>query len=202
MIPIRLNSEDLRWATKVAEIRWKYTQEHNSKARFEGARKEQHVLGTGAELAFCRALGLTWPATTHSFHDIPDVPPFWEVRGLRPNRQLNGVKVIKDDADYSLNVWVRCEPGLFTIMGYIRAGGAKQHPEWYGDPYGKKAPLWLVPESRMAPINHGFHDAHQYLRARSETVLLRNKTFGTRWVPDENAGWICAICGSAEGASA
>lgn len=154
MIPVYLQPNDQGWVLRVAHERWKYVVEHNLQAQFPGATERDHQDGAGGELAFCRALGLKWPATVNTFTAVPDVSPNWEVRTLR---KLPGVKVVDTDPDDRLVAWVRGKLPRYEIMGYIIAGGAKQHGEWRKDPGKRKRPIWLVPENRMVPIDPGFH---------------------------------------------
>ena len=174
MIEIYLRSEDQRWARQVGHERWQRAQRKRSKARFANAKEADHIDGAGAELAFCRALSLPWPASLDSYHSKPDVYPNWEVRGLR---RVRGVKVVPEDDDDRLVVWVAGQMPAYTVMGYIRAGGAKKHAEWYGDRYGKKRAFWLVPENRMIPIDRTFH---------SSCALA----------PDAEGNWACVHCGA------
>lgn len=156
MIPVYLNPSDQGWALDIAHQRWKYVEEHHLQARFGDADEEKHQQGAMAELAFCRALGLEWPHTVNTFTEVPDVNPNWEVRFLSAGPKWRGVKVLEKDDDDRLVAWVTGKIPRFEVMGYFRAGGAKGHPEWWLPK--KVAPLWLVPESRMIPINPGFHD--------------------------------------------
>lgn len=175
MIPIRLTSNDIAWATKVGKVRWRRAQQKRSKARFKGAKEIDHIDGAGGELAFCRALGLAWPASIDSYttEGKPDVYPNWEVRALR---RMRGVKVTDEDHDDRLVVWVRGAMPSFEIMGYMRAGGAKKHDEWKRDPGGRGRPIWLVPENKMVPIDSGFHATCSYA--------------------GDELGWACVYCGA------
>jgi hypothetical protein len=161
VIPIRLNSNDVKWAMQVGEERWNRAQKRKSKARFKGAKREHHLIGAGGELAFCRAMGLTWPASLDSYHDDdkPDVYPNWEVRC---SPRMRGIKVVETDPDQRMVVWVvgddPSQHSLYTVMGYMVAGGAKRHTEWYSDRYGNDRAFWKVPENKMVPIDPGFHD--------------------------------------------
>lgn len=176
MIPIRLNSNDIRWATQVGQTRWRRAQQRRSKARFANAKEVDHIDGAGGELAFCRALGLPWPASidSYSHENKPDVYPNWEVRTLR---RMRGIKVTEEDHEDRLVVWVRGQMPSFEIMGYIRAGGAKQHADWYQDPGGRGRAFWKVPEARMIPIDHTFHAICSYLET-------------------DPGVWGCAFCGA------
>jgi hypothetical protein len=174
MIQIRLTSDDIRWATSVGHVRWQRAQKRRSKARFAGAKEADHIDGAGAELAFCRALKLVWPATIDSYHSHPDVWPNWEVRGLR---RMRGVKVVPEDDDNRLVVWVRGQMPFFEIMGYIRAGGAKRRDDWKRDPGNRSRMIWLVPENHMVPINPDFHSSCGY-------------------APNAEGIWGCVFCGA------
>lgn len=161
MIRVKLGEGDQKWATQVGRGRWKSSKEKGSKSRFPDAKEIDHIDGCGGELAFCRALGLTWPASIDTYHSQPDVYPNWEVRTLR---RMAGVKVLteKEDPDSRLVVWVRGQMPTFEIMGYIVAGGARRHPEWKSDPGNRGRPIWLVPEGRMVPIDSSFHTHHGF----------------------------------------
>jgi hypothetical protein len=174
MIEVRLTSNDIRWATQVGQERWRRAQRKRSKARFAGAKEVDHIDGAGGELAFCRALNLPWPATVDSYHSRPDVFPNWEVRTLR---RMRGVKVVPEDDDDRLVVWVQGQMPIFTVMGYIRVGGAKRHDAWLRDPGSKSRAIWLVPENRMIPIDHSFHSA-------------------CALAPDAEGRWTCVHCGA------
>jgi len=180
MIPVRLSSNDVKWAMEVGNDRWLRAKKRKSKARFKGAKLEHHLMGAGGELAFCRALGLAWPASLDSYHDDnkPDVYPNWEVRTAP---RMRGVKVVDTDSDSRLAVWVRGDRPdqnpTYEIMGYLRAGGVKRHLEWFKDRFEKDRAFWLAPERNMVPINPDFHDACGYAR-------------------DEMGRWACAFCGA------
>lgn len=195
VITVNLNGADREWAAKIGKIRW--IKSKDKKSRFKGAKEDDHIVGAAGELAFCRALGLPWPAYYDTFHELPDVHPFWEIRTARPHG-LKGIKVAKEDPDHELVVWVRGKMPSFEVMGYLRVGGIKMHPEWHGDPGKKKRPIWLAPPTKMIEIDRFTHEGCKYLRARHEvtTVVLPDATLGMRWVPDESSDvWICFVCG-------
>lgn len=178
MIQIHLRPPDQQWATEIGQRRWASSQRRKSKARFAGAKEQDHIDGAGGELAFARALGLPWPATVDVYKAVPDVFPNWEVRTFR---RMRGIKVAPEDPDDALVVWVAGKLPDYQIMGYIRAGGAKTHPEWYQDPGGRGRAIFLVPPHRIIEINPGFHSLCAYLL-------------------DEWGQWSCAHCGVASGA--
>lgn len=181
MIQIRLTSNDVKWAMQVGNERWNRAKRRRSKARFKNARVEHHLIGAAGELAFSRMLGLPWPASLDSYHEDnkPDVYPNWEIRTAP---RMRGIKVVDTDPDDRLVVWVvgdvPTKDSVYTAMGYIRAGGAKQHMEWFDDRYGNDRAFWKVPEARMVPINPGFHSSCGY--ARDHTGL----------------NWACVYCGA------
>lgn len=174
MIRISLHSDDRRWATEIGKARWTYSKKIKSKPRFADAKEEHHIIGAGGELAFCRALRLPWPASNRTYKSEPDVPPRWEVR---TSPGMRGVKVTPEDDDDALVVWVAGKMPVFEIMGYIRAGGAKRHPEWFVDPGSRKRSIYLVPPNRMIEIEPGFHSAHAFMQ-------------------DLWGDWFCALCGA------
>lgn len=161
MIPVHLTQADVAWATKVGRARWDMVQRQGRKAKFAGAKLEDHVDGAAGELAFCRAVGLVWPASNGWFTSAPDVWPDWEVRTLR---RMRGVKVVDSDPDHRLVVWVRGQVPKFEVMGFIRAGGAKQHADWRTDPGKRGRAIWLVPPDKMIPIDAKFHSGHAFHR--------------------------------------
>lgn len=171
MIPIYLDPSDQGWALDIAHQRWR---KGEGRPRYPGATEAHHQVGAMAELAFCRALKVEWPHTVDGFKEIPDVNPNWEVRYLKDQPGWRGVKVLENDDDDRLVAWVTGKLPRFEVMGYIRAGGVKQHPEWWRPK--KVAPLWLVPESRMIPINADFHAL-------------------CAWARDDWGMWSCAYCG-------
>lgn len=173
MIPVYLDPSDQGFALRVAHERWRYVEEHNLHAKFGGATEKDHQDGAGGELAFCRALKIPWQATINTFTEVPDVLPNWEIRTLRT---MPGVKVVDTDPDDRLVTWVKGQLPRYEVMGYIRAGGAKAHPEWHKDPGKRKRPIWLVPPSRMIPINPDFHRL-------------------CAWAQDDWGLWSCAFCG-------
>lgn len=195
MIRVSLRSEDRAWSAKIGKIRW--TKSKGKKSRFPDSTEADHAFGAAGELAFCRALGLPWPAHHETYHELPDVHPFWEIRTARQPRGLKGIKVVPEDPDYELSVWVSGKMPVFEILGYLRVGGVKRHPEWWGDPRKKKRPIWLAPPHKMIEINTGIHDVCHLLPARRVTtsILLPDATLATRWEPDDASDiWICMIC--------
>lgn len=156
MIKHYLQPNDQAWALDVAHRRWRGGK---GVARYGGAKEAHHQVGAMAELAFCRALDLEWPHFVDTFTTFPDVFPNWEVRYLS---HWQGVKVLKKDDDDRLCVWVAGKVPNFQIMGYLRAGGVKHHPEWWQRK--KEGSLWLAPPSRMVEINPDFHDYCGYAR--------------------------------------
>lgn len=57
---------------------------------------ENHRLGARGELAFCVFMGIEWTPDAWAFHDLPDVPPDFEIRTARALRL--GLKIRKDEA--------------------------------------------------------------------------------------------------------
>lgn len=163
MIAVRLNAADMAWANKVGEARWARVKRNGSKAKFAGATMERHLEGARGELAFCRALGLVWPASDGTYLTAPDVWPNWEIR---TSPSMQGVKVVDTDPEHRLVAWVAGgRVPYFEVKGYIRAGGAKRHRDWYDDPGNRGRPIWLVPPARMIPIDPDFHSVHAYTRS-------------------------------------
>lgn len=171
MIPVYLDPNEQIWALDIAHQRFKAV-DGKGKPAFPGATEKHHQIGAGAELAFAKLVEVEWPASVNTFTSEPDVPPRWEVRWTK----LRGVKVRAKDAEDALCVWISGKFPRFEVMGYIRAGGAKRHPEWYDDPGKRGQSIWLVPPSRMIPIEPGFH----------RMCLVEQDDWGL---------WRCAFCG-------
>ncbi len=145
------------------------------RARFayrERSGVDTHVLGAMAELAFCEAVGLTWPARVGTYRKKPDVDPFWEVRWSgNPDR----VKVARDDDPYSLVAHVTGKPPKFSVWGYIVAGWVQQHVK--ATDLGERG--WsahFATRYDLSPIDEGFHSA-------------------CAWFNHPRRGWICDHCG-------
>ncbi len=173
MIQIHLRPPDQQWATEVGQRRFQLLDG-------PGLSKERDLIDSaGGQLAFARALGIEWQARIGTPPDAPDVFPSWKVRTTRTTK---GIRVSPDDPDDALVVWVSGKLPEYQIMGYIRAGGAKNHPEWFKNPGSRSRAVYLVPTNRIIEIDPGFHRLCEYL-------------------VDDWGQWSCAFCGVASGAA-
>ena len=200
MIEVRLSSNDLRWAREAGQARidnavgkpkWAYKDGRSG--------VDTHTIGAAAELAFCRALGLVWPARVGVGHLLPDVDPFWEVRWSGQPR----VPVKTNDRADQMVALVHGKMPVFTIVGYIMAGGAQKAIP-LTDPGNRKNPAHFVEERTLVPINHDYHAMCRYLRAEQDEVYIPAKKntaarVATRWRMVQQGGeWICCVCGGKE----
>ena len=200
MIQIRLNSDDYRWVRMTAEDRLRNAVGAPKWAYKEGrSGVDTHTIGAAAELAFCRALGLTWIARVGVGHLMPDVDPFWEVRWA--GQPVLPVK--RNDRADQMVALVHGKMPNFEIIGYCMAGWAQRtHPAV--DKGNRKQPAHFVPERLLVPIDPGFHDTCHYLRAELDEVYIPAKKHtparvDKRWRMTSDGGrWICAICGKTE----
>lgn len=170
MIAVTLTPDQVAWASRIGADRLR-TAKGEPRWGYRGGRRsglDTHVLGAQAELAFCLALGVPWPARVGNYKGA-DVDPEWEVRWST----LDAVKVTPNDGDDRLVALVRGESPEFRVVGYIRAGGAKRHYP-LADPGNRGWPAHFVPARRLAPIDPGFHTVHGWHLTR--------------------AGWVCAFC--------
>lgn len=183
-LDVYLDADDLRWAADVALQRHVSVSKRGSKARwaYSGGQSslEQHTKGCWGELAFCRGLGLEWPARVDSFLVLPDVDPFWEVRW---SKRLDFLPVKTLDKPHLLVAFVTGHPPDFTIHGFITAQWAQQNEPLRdtlnrdtGKPNGH--PCHVVNPYHLSPIGPGFHATHAWA----------NGYGGTN-------GWICLYCG-------
>jgi hypothetical protein len=112
-------------------------------------------LGTLAEMAVAKALGLTWKLqvgnTIESGHKEPDLPFNIEARLIGVQRY--GLRIYDHD-DPSLRVVGVVIPkggeaGPYRIPGWINAVYAQKRPAWRMDPLEKQAPFFGVPQQSL-----------------------------------------------------
>lgn len=153
MKTIVLSREDMLWGKRVGIDR-----SHKSKNRKPSFAYEpgfgpntQHILGARGELAFCRLMGLEWPARVNTFRDKPDVDPDWEVR-TSPIASV--VKVdVRDPEGYRV-VQVVSDHGsdAFTITGFILVRTALQMDRFLDDPGNRGKAAYFIPRNLLVPI--------------------------------------------------
>lgn len=108
-----------------------------------GQRLSDDMLGAQAEYAFCKWRGCEWEAHVNTYHSVPDVAPFFEVRAIRnPGHSLI---VRPNDAPDRLYVLLCGDGNAFYVRGWLGGAEARQD-QWWRNPHNKK-PAWFVPQS-------------------------------------------------------
>lgn len=172
MIRVTLDPNDQAWAGDVGKMRMAKAKGKPKWAYKDGrSGVSTHIIGAMAELAFCRGLGLVWPASEGVGRREPDVWPRWEVRWAGPPM----LKVATNDPPDRYAALVRGKIPNFEIIGYCIAGWA-QRTKTLQDPGKRGQPAYFVPIRELVPINPGFHDFHGFMR-------------------DDWDMWACAWCG-------
>lgn len=169
-----LSPEDEAWANDVGAQRIEQAPGNPRFAYSVGKRSglDTHRLGAQAELAFCRAVGLEWPARVNTFRSLPDVDPNWEVRwSSHPDR----VKVAVDDDPDVLVAHVIGNSPAFEIVGCIVAGFV-QRTVPATDPGDRGWLAHFISAYKLTPFDEDFHVNCAWARR-----------------PD---GWACAYCGA------
>jgi hypothetical protein len=106
-----------------------------------------HIEGACAEVGGGKALGRYWNLDINAFSTGDDVAGF-QVRRADPDERL----IIRPaDADSKRFILVTGTVPNFEVHGVIRAGEAKEHPEWRFAPNGRP-PAWFVPSGSLEPI--------------------------------------------------
>jgi hypothetical protein len=168
MIPSMLTEKEMDVARRVGLRRLRDAKGQPHWAYDGRSGTDTHIVGAQAELAFCRALNLTWSASVNTYN-VADVAPFWQVRH---SNRLDVKVAVRDNPEWGV-VAVRGRPPRFEIVGYVLAGGVQaRYP--LQDPGQRHAPAHFVPYSRLTPINPGFHAVHQWMQYRGR--------------------WICFVC--------
>lgn len=154
MIPVHLNPSDLMWAERIGIARMSKAKGKPKWAYKDGRSGVQtHVIGASAELAFCRAFDLTWPASEGVGRREPDVYPRWEIRWAGPPV----LKVATNDPPERLCALVQGKLPNLEIVGYAVAGWA-QRTKPLEDRGNRGQPAHFVPARELVPIEPGFHD--------------------------------------------
>jgi hypothetical protein len=159
MITVYLSPSEEAWAHRIGQQRFATVERQKLHARWGNATAEQQIIGAKGELAFCKALGLIWPAYVDTFDAVADVPPNWEVRAQTKSRMLPvkaDTKKKAGDPDDRLVAAVFVAPPKYEVIGYIRAGGAKKKVPMT-DPGKRKSWAHMIPYDRLVPIDPDFH---------------------------------------------
>ena len=112
-----------------------------------GNNEEYHVHGCYGEIAVAKFLNVFWTGATNVFN-VPDVGGFY-VRCGRPGKDL----WIRPSDGPEPRCFVTGAENAFTIQGWTYPHECKKE-EWYCDPQGRNAPVWMVPTSHLHPVNH------------------------------------------------
>lgn len=176
-IDVYLTPDEVRWATRVGQLRYEHAEQMGLKARFDqGTSPEGHIRGAIGELGFAKGLGFDWPAHVDTFRrpGYPDVFPFWEVR-WSSNASRN--KAAKDDPPHYLVAHVTGYAPDLKIWGFINAGWCQQNiPPT--DPGNRGWSAHFFTMYQLTPIEDGFHSTCAWING-----------YGDR------TGWLCLYCG-------
>lgn len=161
MISVTLSKSDMDWVREVGRLRMA-TAKGAPKWAYKDGRSgvDTHTIGCAGELAFCRVVGVPWPATNNVGRREPDVPPRWEVRWAgRPV-----LKVARNDPPERLVALVTGKIPNMVVIGYCIAGWAQRTKRL--EDLGKRGePAHFVPERELVPIEPGFHHLCGWERA-------------------------------------
>lgn len=183
MIKVFLSSTEMARAQAIGLRRLKEAKGQPRWAYEGRSGKETHTIGAQAELAFARSIDVPWPARVNVGHREPDVDPFWEVRWS----QLPTLKVATNDPPERAVVKVSGKPPHFEIVGYILAGGVKDHYSLQ-DPGSRGRPAYFVPDSRLVPIDPGFHDLCHWMKHEGRFMCFMCGAFFEEPATDEYDG--------------
>lgn len=174
---VRLDNWEIYGAAVIGGKTWRKSQADGRKDFYghteDGGGKRIQMLGSVAEKAAAKALGMYWPGTVDQ-NGRADIPPDIEVRLIGVDHY--GLRVHPDDPDDWAVVGVVIEKGQertkpYRLPGWIPASEAKR-PEWEfgsgnGAGTGKVAdgrPVFFVPQSELRPLDE-LRDREDALRA-------------------------------------
>lgn len=147
---VSLNSYETEAASRVGLQRYEESRRKGiydkSSTSDANQRLKDDMLGACAELAFCKWRGCVWEAHVNTFHEVPDVAPYFEVR----QTPLDSGRLIvrPNDTPERLYVLLTGTPERFIVRGWIGGGGARRD-EWWRDPRNLGKPAWWVPQSHL-----------------------------------------------------
>jgi hypothetical protein len=150
---VTLSTLDFLDATDVAVERMRASAKRglchaNVRQRSLTTRLYNDLLGTSAELAVARWLGVEWSRSVNTFHGEADVGEDVDVRAT--DRDDGRLILREKDQPYRWFVLVTGNPPNIFLRGFIRGWDARQD-EWYRNPQGYGA-AWFVPQSALIPI--------------------------------------------------
>jgi hypothetical protein len=105
---------------------------------------QNHIEAAAAELAFCRFMGIPWPATVDAWGQ-PDAGKLYEVRQTKcedPPPHLY-IRPKKDKHPLRLYTLVLGSLGKYTMLGWIRCVDATRQEWWRTD-------AWMVPCAKLS----------------------------------------------------
>jgi hypothetical protein len=123
-------------------------------------------------LAGAIGIGLPWLGRVNTFHEFPDVDPYWEVRWSgNPKRN----KSAPEDKPDQLILHVTGRDPTFEVHGFILAGWVQRNFP-LTDPNDSGRPAHFFPTHLLTPIDENFHVTHA-------------------WLTTPERGWHCEYCG-------
>lgn len=150
---IYLLPTDLQWARQVGKARHQNAissgrqDAHGLQADYRQG-LDTHIAGAAAELAYCRASGIEWPATIDTYKEEADVGRHLEIRWTEKGQ--HSLIIRPSDPLDRYYVLVTGKPPAFRVVGYIWGEDAIRD-EWRRAPKGRP-PAWFVPQSALEKI--------------------------------------------------
>lgn|SRR5258708_9915669 len=152
----RLSPEQLAWANHVGDMRQRDNeQRHRPDAYGARAGAGLHRQGAQAELSLTIMGGFplsAWASYVET-DDLKSIPA--DVGGfqVRSTTYRSGCLLLHPaDRDEALFAFIINHCPVFTAAGWIRAGEAKAHREWWQQRNPRQAWAWFVPQSALKPF--------------------------------------------------
>lgn len=137
-----LSAADLAWADAIAGNRLEEAIRAGGRDRLGYNSLRSHELGARGELAFCRLLGIEWPARVNTFHALPDVDPDYEIRtAVKRYLKIRPAETAGDLAARRF-VLVTADGAWHTVWGYVY--GAEAYGAPVSDPGGLGKPAHFL----------------------------------------------------------
>lgn len=111
-------------------------------------RLAEEFVGACGEIAVAKARGEFFVPSVNTFHDTPDVPGGYEVRGTDNEA---GCLIVRDnDRDDRKYILAILDERGVTLLGWLSGEEAKED-RWVRNPNGYR-PAWFVPQACLRPI--------------------------------------------------
>ena len=113
---------------------------------------DSDLIGRCGEIAVGKLLGIAPRDDLNNFTTTGDVGPY-EVRTTKYPPGIAKLKIHPKDAHDRIFIGVaKCSRLEYAIIGWIRAGEAMVHSEWWADP-GNIGGCWWVPQEHLHPMS-------------------------------------------------